>query len=260
MWNKTNEYNAPVNQMARYKEAGLNPNLIYGQTGGGSSSASMASQPNQHEADFSGFMNATQSYIAYRKQQTEIDNMKSAREQMEADTTYKNAQTASVLQSTARSRFDLEQAQELKDTVIAQAKMNLSNSTLTGQKLAQEIESEIARTGNIKQNTAESRARVSKISQDILESADRLKTAQLMRDEKKIDIAIKDIHLGMWRAGINPNSSTGQRIIGRIMDESGLTDTVVEGVKSLGDGSWFKDRVKKAMKFFTENNNVFNPY
>lgn len=31
MWNATNEYNKPINQMARYAEAGLNPNLIYGQ-------------------------------------------------------------------------------------------------------------------------------------------------------------------------------------------------------------------------------------
>lgn len=31
-WNRMNAYNSPVEQMKRYKEAGLNPNLIYGQT------------------------------------------------------------------------------------------------------------------------------------------------------------------------------------------------------------------------------------
>ncbi|QCQ84922.1 DNA pilot protein [Blackfly microvirus SF02] len=30
MWNKTNIYNSPVEQMARLKAAGLNPNLVYG--------------------------------------------------------------------------------------------------------------------------------------------------------------------------------------------------------------------------------------
>lgn len=30
-WNRQNEYNKPINQMARFKEAGLNPNLMYGQ-------------------------------------------------------------------------------------------------------------------------------------------------------------------------------------------------------------------------------------
>jgi len=29
-WNRQNEYNSPTNQMARFKEAGLNPALIYG--------------------------------------------------------------------------------------------------------------------------------------------------------------------------------------------------------------------------------------
>ena len=30
MWNLNNAYNAPVNQIARLKQAGLNPNLLYG--------------------------------------------------------------------------------------------------------------------------------------------------------------------------------------------------------------------------------------
>lgn len=46
LWNKTNEYNSPAMQMARYKEAGLNPALIYGN---GSSSAGNAPQPQRWE-------------------------------------------------------------------------------------------------------------------------------------------------------------------------------------------------------------------
>lgn len=40
LWDKQNEYNKPVNQMARLEEAGLNPNLMYGQI-----SAGNATQP-----------------------------------------------------------------------------------------------------------------------------------------------------------------------------------------------------------------------
>ena len=32
MWNATNKYNTPQEQMLRYKEAGLNPHLVYGQS------------------------------------------------------------------------------------------------------------------------------------------------------------------------------------------------------------------------------------
>lgn len=44
-WNRQNEYNSPVNQVARLKEAGLNPNVMAGQisTGNSSSSPSAAS-------------------------------------------------------------------------------------------------------------------------------------------------------------------------------------------------------------------------
>lgn len=37
-WNMVNEYNSPANQMARLKDAGLNPNLMYGQGSPGQSS------------------------------------------------------------------------------------------------------------------------------------------------------------------------------------------------------------------------------
>ncbi|UIB81466.1 DNA pilot protein [Flyfo microvirus Tbat2_156] len=39
MWDKENAYNSPLAQMARFKEAGLNPNLIYGQSNTGGSIA-----------------------------------------------------------------------------------------------------------------------------------------------------------------------------------------------------------------------------
>lgn len=45
-WNKQNEYNSPLSQMQRYRDAGLNPNLIYGGSGSVSGNAeSMPSSP-----------------------------------------------------------------------------------------------------------------------------------------------------------------------------------------------------------------------
>lgn len=46
LWNMQNAYNTPANQMLRFKEAGLNPNLIYGQT-------NTASPISSASADFS---------------------------------------------------------------------------------------------------------------------------------------------------------------------------------------------------------------
>lgn len=47
MWNLQNEYNSPVNQVMRMKEAGLNPNLFYSQGNPGNNS----SAPGTHRAE-----------------------------------------------------------------------------------------------------------------------------------------------------------------------------------------------------------------
>lgn len=43
LWQMQADYNTPANQVARYREAGLNPNLIYGQ--GSSSAGNMSTAP-----------------------------------------------------------------------------------------------------------------------------------------------------------------------------------------------------------------------
>lgn len=66
-WNRQNEYNSPKAQMARYAEAGLNPNLIYGN--GSSSSGNASSSPQMSVptlsayTDFSGFERGISSYF-----------------------------------------------------------------------------------------------------------------------------------------------------------------------------------------------------
>ena len=42
MWNMANAYNSPLSQMQRFKAAGLNPNLIYGQMSQGASAPSLS--------------------------------------------------------------------------------------------------------------------------------------------------------------------------------------------------------------------------
>lgn len=51
MWNLQNQYNLPSNQMARFKEAGLNPNLIYGQGNSGNSGTPPSWSPDAPKFD-----------------------------------------------------------------------------------------------------------------------------------------------------------------------------------------------------------------
>ena len=68
MWNRQNAYNSPEAQMRRYAQAGLNPNLIYGQgSSGNASSAPDFDAPNigayTNFGDF-GASNAAGNYVA----------------------------------------------------------------------------------------------------------------------------------------------------------------------------------------------------
>lgn len=46
LWKQQNEYNSPANQMKRFKEAGLNPHLIYGKGESGNATNIQSAKPN----------------------------------------------------------------------------------------------------------------------------------------------------------------------------------------------------------------------
>lgn len=87
-WNRANEYNSPYSQMQRFKQAGLNPNLIYGQSNEAESSAPSASASFNYDTSINPLQVAQvalDGYTKYRtmsmmqeKQQAEIDSINQA--------------------------------------------------------------------------------------------------------------------------------------------------------------------------------------
>lgn len=95
MWNMTNAYNTPSAQMQRYAEAGLNPNLIYGQgTPGNSSSSVPAYQPAKNELRISNPTAPNISVVqdALIRQQM-YEKLKAETENKDTDTRYKEIMT-----------------------------------------------------------------------------------------------------------------------------------------------------------------------
>lgn len=81
MWNKANEYNSPSAQMERYKAAGLNPNLIYGN---GASAGNTANSLPKYQAPtvrydympWANLGNALSQYADLELRAAQIDNLK----------------------------------------------------------------------------------------------------------------------------------------------------------------------------------------
>lgn len=81
-WHMQNEYNSPQAQMKRLQEAGLNPNLIYGQSSGGAAGQATAlKSPDYQDSatkiiDPEGAMAAIGGYADYNIKQAQTDNLK----------------------------------------------------------------------------------------------------------------------------------------------------------------------------------------
>lgn len=73
-WNMQNEYNTPAAQMQRFKDAGLNPKLIYGQ--GNSGNAGSIKSPDKPQLDYTGVTQSFGNIMNVAAQKAQIDLVK----------------------------------------------------------------------------------------------------------------------------------------------------------------------------------------
>lgn len=123
-WNMQNEYNSPTSQMARLREAGLNPNLVYGK--GADNTAMAVNKPDmdtpQTEAPKidigamqAGGQMALMAGYDVKLKEAQTDNLKTQNTVLLQEQILKAAQTQATLQGTEMSKFDLGQKDRLKD-------------------------------------------------------------------------------------------------------------------------------------------------
>lgn len=214
MWNQTNAYNSPAQQMARYKEAGLNPHLIYGSQPQASQPMSASTGAPHSEAlpadttineIGSSIFQAGQNYIAMRKQQTETDNMEKARQVMDADILQKNASTAESMTRNAKSKFDLQLAQDLRSNVMEQSILNTKNLGLTSQKIEMDIR---ATEKGMKMTDAQ----ISKIAQDIMVQQKQIDLMQIQGRVQEAELKQKNLDINLKELGLQPSDSPWFRV------------------------------------------------
>lgn len=95
-WTRQNEYNSPEQQMERLRQAGLNPNLVYGK--GADNTATAINKSNYQEnklqaptMDFS-FQNAISQYQQVNMQKVQTDNLIKQQELLQQDIAMRKAQ------------------------------------------------------------------------------------------------------------------------------------------------------------------------
>lgn len=145
MWNKNNQYNSAVSQMQRFKDAGLNPNLIYGQMqgAGAAPSISAGSAPAAAQAaPVSALETAQLALINSQKRNIDADT-----DNKNADTGVKEANANLLTTQEFVAKEDLRIRQELKDKQIEVDDATIANINESTKKLTEEI-------ANVKADTA----------------------------------------------------------------------------------------------------------
>lgn len=138
MWNKNNAYNSPIMQMARLKQAGLNPNLVYGNgvTGNTSSSIPTPQLPTQEAGkvaplDYSYIGQSSQSAFNSYLQQKQLDSQvslnKAQESAIDSQNLERNQKIAESIMRTAKGWFDYDIGKKIEDYTVEAAALNVSN-------------------------------------------------------------------------------------------------------------------------------------
>lgn len=235
-WERTNAYNHPKEQMNRLRQAGLNANLVYGK--GAANTADMLRSPDmkQHTpeldlVDTERAMSPMLKYVSVKKAQAETDNIAAQNAVLRADAILKAAQTAKTLSEGKRSKFDLDLANELKQSVIERAQLENERTRLSNEKTKVDTQINLDRNQRdqlknstdvrytlqkileSKQQVLESQARAAKTEQErknLLIKADEMKhNINLLQDKELFNM----YDLKLREMGIMPSDGIWHRKI-----------------------------------------------
>lgn len=230
-WTMQNEYNSPTSQMARLREAGLNPNLVYGNgatTTGGAVRSSSAPSWNPTPPQFNA-KSILGSYYDTQIRQAQIDNLKTQNTVMVQDALLKAAQIASLGANTARSQFKLDFEKELREISAEAARLGVLKQkadidyTLDQNERAQAQNAQSLREGaerilNMRASRANTYQEREKIIQEI---------KNLKEDEK-----IKALDRQLREKGIYPGDPAWWRALGRVVSNIPETGEIINAHKA----------------------------
>lgn len=147
-WTMQNEYNSPQAQMKRLKEAGLNPNMVYGSgTVAGQSSGQVRSSspgnwnPQVPMIDVGGAVKqGLGAYIDIELKQAQTDNLKAQNNVILQDAVLKAAQVLSTTAGTEKTNVQTEFLKQNFETSLEAAKASLDKTVASTKTMLDENE------------------------------------------------------------------------------------------------------------------------
>ena len=171
-WQRENDYNSPTAQMSRFRAAGLNPNLIYGQSNSAASSPTLTSGAASSPTDMSAIGNkrnfgqAMQEMLNMEMQKAQIEAIKAGTEKTKEDTKNVTASTEALTIDNMYRAAKHEQDLQVGGMTIQLGKSTLRLNDQQMEKLKAELPKIAAEVESINQSVVESRRRVLQMDLD----------------------------------------------------------------------------------------------
>lgn len=202
-WQRQTEYNSPRAQMQRFQEAGLNPNLIYGQTNEAAPVRSTDVKTWSPQAPQFNGGSILGSYYDVQQRKAQVDLLEKQNTIAIQTAALQAAKTGETLAKTAKSQFDLQMANSLKNTSLQTAEENLRKLQIGNQFQLDENERREALTaGNLAQAAERillMRAQTANTNEQRAQIREQIRSIRLDGDLKQLDKDLRD-------KGIYPNS------------------------------------------------------
>lgn len=225
-WNMQNEYNSPAAQMMRFKDAGLNPALIYGQTNSsGPISSPDFKQPETRVPEYGsaigsgigGALTAIDAMTNLEMKQAQTDNLKLQADVIRQESLLKGVQAR-------RGEFDLGLESELRATSVDARKEQLrqtrNNIDLS---IRKDIREQIMTASSLREATERMKNLAAQRQTMLLQNAntteDRKRIiAETARIKKQIELmskegAIKDLDVKLAKDNIRPGDPLWYRTL-----------------------------------------------
>lgn len=224
-WHMQNEYNSPSGQMARLREAGLNPNLVYGHGADAQMGAPVrqASAPDSKSQDAPDVKQSGSilDYYDIKMKEAQVNNLEAQNTVLTNDAALKAAQTHNVEQQTRRGEFDYGFESEVRPYSLEFRKGAVAKQSAETKTMLDRNEREIAmNTMSLKKTVEEIlnyRKARAKTDQEIKEIQQRIKLME--KDEK-----IKDYEIKLNEQGIQKNDPVYWRVLNGLVNGHGVPE------------------------------------
>jgi len=201
-WFRTNQYNSPAEQMNRLRQAGLNPNLVYGKGAETTAATLQTATPqksNQQAPNIPG-NNIVMDYARLRQTQQQTDNLDKQNALLTAETIGKNLDNV-------KKDVDNKRLKEIVDEQIAQAKLDTANKSQSY---------EIDRQRNIRE-TESNKAYLAKIAADTELSKQQLELLKNRTSEAEAKAILAQWESTLTKYGISQGTTSATNVLLNIL-------------------------------------------